>query len=57
MLVWRALPFLFKLLVDDQLSRASPQSRPLANDKGVNEVKPGAVNRSPGIYIMVKENR
>jgi hypothetical protein len=28
----------------------------LANDKGDNEVKPGAVHRSTGIYFMAEEN-
>ena len=28
----------------------------VANDKGDNEIIPGAVHRSPGIYLTVKEN-
>jgi hypothetical protein len=32
------------------------QSHLSANDKGDNEMIPGAVNRSPGIYFTVEEN-
>ena len=32
------------------------QSRLSANDKGDNEAKPGAVHRSPGIYLIAEEN-
>jgi hypothetical protein len=28
----------------------------VANDKGDNEMMPGAVHRSPGIYLTAKEN-
>ena len=34
----------------------SHQSHLLANDKGDNEVKPGAMHRFPGIYLMAEEN-
>ena len=41
----------------------APSQRPLArvsrrsaNDKGDNEVKPGAVHRSPGICLTAEEN-
>ena len=34
----------------------SRQSRLSANDKGDNEVKPGAVHRSPGIYLTAEES-
>ena len=40
-----------------------PSQRPLApsvtsvtNDKGDNEMMPGAVHRSPGIYLKAEEN-
>ena len=28
----------------------------LSDDNNVNEVKPGSVHRSPGIYLMTEEN-
>ena len=34
----------------------SRQSRMPSNDKGNNEVKPGAVHRFPGIYLKAEEN-
>jgi hypothetical protein len=33
------------------------QSRLSANDKGDNEMIPGAVHRTPCIYLTVKEHR
>ena len=38
------------------LSRVSRQSSLLPNDKGDNEMIPGAVHRSPGIYHTAEEN-
>ena len=38
------------------MSQMSSQSRLSANDKGDNEVKPGAVHRSPDIYFAAEEN-
>ena len=28
----------------------------LANDKGVNEIIPGTVHRSPGVYLTAEES-
>ena len=36
--------------------RVSLQSRLSGNDKGENEMIPGAVHRSPGIYFSSEEN-
>ena len=35
----------------------SSQLRLPANDKGDNEMIPGAVHRSPGIYLTAEDNR
>ena len=37
------------------LPRVSRQSRLSANDKGDNEMIPGAVHRAPGIYLTAEE--
>ena len=42
-----------RVLSQRPLSRVS---RLLANDKGDNEMIPGAVHRSPGIYLTVEES-
>ena len=38
------------------MPRRLRQSRLSANDKGDNEVKPGAGHKSPGIYLTAEEN-
>ena len=38
------------------LSRVSRQSSLSANDKGDNDMIPGAVHRSSGIYLTAEEN-
>ena len=35
----------------------SRQSHLSANDKGENELKPGAVHRSPGIYLTAEKEK
>ena len=42
------------LLANDHLQRVSRQSRLSGNDKGDNEIIPGAVHRSPGIYLTAE---
>ena len=42
-------------LANGHLSRGSCQLHLLDNFKGENEVKPGTVDRSPGIYHKVEE--
>ena len=56
MLVWQRRKFLFKFLVNGQLPQVSCQSCQSANIKAENEVKPGAMNRSPGIYLKANKN-
>ena len=41
-----------EFLAKDHLPRVSHQS---VNDKGDNEMIPGAVHRSPGIYLTVRK--
>ena len=53
MLLWLCHLLLSGFLDSDHLLRLSHQSRLSANDKGDNEVKPGAVLRSPSIYLAV----
>ena len=48
-----ALPALVGIPSQRQLPRVS---RLAANDKGDNEIIPGAVHRSPGIYLIAEEN-
>ena len=38
------------------LARVSRQSRVSLNSKGDNEMVPGAVHRSAGIYLIAEEN-
>ena len=42
-------------LVKGHFPRVSRQSRLSANDKGDNEIIPGAVHRYPGIYLTAEE--
>ena len=55
-LVWRCYQFLYGFLANDHLPRVLPHSRLSANDKGANEVKPGAVHRSPGTCFTAEGN-
>ena len=55
-LVWRCHQVLFGFLAIDHLPCFSRQSRMSANHKGDYEMIPGAVLRSPGIYIKAEEN-
>ena len=48
--------FLSRFPGNGHLPRVSRQSRLSANDKGDYKVKPEAVYRSPGIYLMAEEN-
>ena len=50
MLVWRFHQLLSEFLAKDHLPLVLRQSRLSANDKGDNEMIPGIVYRSPGIY-------
>ena len=52
-IVWRCHRLLSGFLAKDHLPRVSCQS---VNDKGVNEVKPGVLHRSPGICLRAVEN-
>ena len=54
--VWWYHQLLSGYLANDNLPRMSRQSRLLANDKDENEIIPGAVPRSPGIYLTADEN-
>ena len=55
-LVWRCYQLLSGFLAKDHLSRVSHRSRLSTDVKGDNEMIPGAVHRSPGIYLTAKEN-
>jgi len=55
MLVLRCHQLLSRFVVNDHLSRALRLSR-LSDIKGVDEMKPGAVHRSPGICLTASEN-
>ena len=48
--------FLPGFLAKGHLPRVSLQSRLSANGSGDNEMIPGAVDRSPGIYLTAEEN-
>ena len=54
-LVWRYRQPLSEFLAKGHLHQGSRPSRLSANDKGDNEVKPGAVHRSPGICLTTEE--
>ena len=54
-LVWRCHQLLSGFLAKVHLLRVSRQSHVSANDKGDNEMIPGAVHISPGIYLTVEE--
>ena len=56
MLMWWWHQFLSGFLANDHLPRESRQSRLSANGKVDNEVKPGTVHISPGIYLTAEEN-
>ena len=56
MLVWRCHQLLPGFLAIGYLARASHQTRLSTNNKGDNEMKQGAVHRSPGIYLTAEEN-
>ena len=49
-------PARVRIRVKLNLHPASGQSRLSANDKGNNEMIPGAVQRSPGIYLTAERN-
>ena len=55
-IVWRWHQHLSGFLANGQLHRVSRQSRLSANYKGDNEMVPGAVHISPGIYIKTENN-
>ena len=55
-LVWRCHQLLSGFLPNDHLPRVSWQSPLSANDKGDNEVKPGAMHRSPRVYLTTEGN-
>ena len=58
-LMWQCHQLLSGFLAKGHLlrvSRQSRRSRRSLNDKGDNEKIPGAVHRSPGIYLSDKEN-
>ena len=55
MLEWRCNQLLYVFLGNGHLSRLSRQSFQSANIKGDNEVKMGAVLRSPDIYITIEK--
>ena len=44
------------VLANGDFPQVSRQSRLAANNKGDNEMKPGAMHRSPGIYLIAEEN-
>ena len=53
--VRRCHQLLSGIIANDHLPQVSRRSRSSANDKGDNEVKPGAVHKSACIYSMAKE--
>jgi hypothetical protein len=53
--MWRCHHLLSGFLANGYLPRVSCQSRLSANDKG-DEMTPGAVRRSHGIYLTTEEN-
>ena len=52
-LVWRCHQLLSGILANDHMLRVSRQS---TNDKSDNEMIPGVVHRSSGIYFTAEEN-
>ena len=54
--MWRCQQLLSGFLVNGNLPRVSCQSRLSANDKGDNEMIPGDMHRSSGIYLTAKKN-
>ena len=56
MLVWRCNHLLSGFLTKGHLPRVSCKSLLSVSDKGDNEVKPGVVHRSPGIYLTAEKN-
>ena len=55
-LVWLCHQHLPGFLAKDYLPRVSRQSSLSAKDNCGNEMKPGAIHRSPGIYLTADEN-
>ena len=55
-LVWQCHQLLSVFLAKGHLIRISRQSRRLPKDKAKNQIIPGAVHRSPGIYLTTEEN-
>ena len=55
-LVWRCHQLLSEFLAKGHLSRLLRQPRLSANDKGDNEMIPGAVYISPDIYLTPEED-
>ena len=55
MLVRRCYQLLHVFLANEHLSPVSRQSRLSDNDKGNNQVKPGVMHRSHGIYLMAEK--
>ena len=55
MLVLRRHQLLSGFVANDHLLRVSRQSRLTVTDKGDNEMIPGALHKSPGIYFTVEE--
>ena len=53
---WRCRQLLSAFLANGHLAGMSHQSRRLTNDKGDNDMRPGAMHSSPGIYLTSKEN-
>ena len=53
---WRCHQILSGFLANGHLPRVSRQSRLSANDKGDNEIIPGAVHRAPDIYLTAEES-
>ena len=47
---------LYGFLTKGYFPRVSPHSRLSTDDKGDSEMIPGAVHRSPGIYLTAEEN-
>ena len=55
-LVWRYHHFLSLFLANSRLPRVSRQILLSGNEKGDNKMMPGAVQKSPGIYLKSEEN-
>ena len=55
-LSWRCQQLLYGFLANGHIPRVSLLSNLSANDRADNEMKPGNLHRSPGIFLNAEEN-